>query len=126
LIETADAARAKVTRDMHDGAQQKLINSLINLSQCSGAALEGRRAARVAGSGDRARDVSRGRARREGLSNPEIGARLFLSPRTIEWHLRKVFFKLGISSRRQLSGALPGAAPELVGARVQEGQPGRW
>jgi ATP/maltotriose-dependent transcriptional regulator MalT len=52
----------------------------------------------------------------EGLSNPEIGARLFLSPRTIEWHLRKVFFKLGISSRRQLSGALPGAGSELVGA----------
>ena len=40
---------------------------------------------------------------RDGLSNPEIGARLFLSPRTVEWHLRKVFGKLGIHRRRELA-----------------------
>jgi ATP/maltotriose-dependent transcriptional regulator MalT len=53
---------------------------------------------------------------RDGLSNPEIGARLFLSPRTVEWHLRKVFGKLGIHYRQELANALPGSGSELTPA----------
>jgi DNA-binding CsgD family transcriptional regulator len=47
------------------------------------------------------------RLAREGLSNPEIGSRLFISARTVQYHLAKVFAKLGIASRSQLSQVLP-------------------
>ena len=51
---------------------------------------------------------------RDGLSNPEIGARLFLSRRTIQYHLGKVFGKLGIRSRNELARALAGSGTELA------------
>src|SRR5262249_15238910 len=47
------------------------------------------------------------RLARDGLSNPEIGALLLISAKPVEWHLGKVFTKLGISSRLQLRTALP-------------------
>jgi ATP/maltotriose-dependent transcriptional regulator MalT len=67
-------------------------------------------AARTAGAGEAltTQEAQVARLARDGLSNPEIGARLFLSPRTVAYHLHKVFTKLGIDSRGQLHRVLPG------------------
>jgi DNA-binding NarL/FixJ family response regulator len=55
------------------------------------------------------------RLARDGLSNPEIGARLFLGARTVQYHLKKVLIKLGIESRNQLWRVLPDDPPPRSG-----------
>jgi DNA-binding NarL/FixJ family response regulator len=56
-----------------------------------------------------AQEAQIARLARDGRTNPEIGAELFISPRTVEWHLRKVYPKLGISTRKDLRDALADA-----------------
>ena len=62
---------------------------------------------------------------RDGLSNPEIGARLFISSHTVQYHLGKVFAKLGITSRGQLHRALPDGQTGSMSSLTGDGSPDR-
>ena len=59
-------------------------------------------------------EVQVARLASRGQTNPEIGSQLFLSPRTVEWHLGKVFGKLGVNSRKELRAALSEVGTAVV------------
>jgi PAS domain S-box-containing protein len=140
LVTAFDAARQRVTRDLHDGAQQRFVSTIIGLQLAREKwASDPQRARELldlalddAKHGlDDLREIAQGihpasltqrgltaalRALADRLPVPEIGVELFLSPRTVEWHLRKVFTKLGISSRKELREALPGRVRATLSA----------
>ncbi|MFJ9535782.1 AAA family ATPase [Streptomyces sp. NPDC101225] len=110
-------------RDRRPGAAREQLRTAHGMFEEMGAAAFADRAARelrAAGGTARRRTAPAGdveltaqeaqiaRLARDGLSNPEIGTRLFISARTVQYHLRKVFTKLGITSRGQLDRVLPG------------------
>jgi DNA-binding CsgD family transcriptional regulator len=73
-----------------------------------------------------AQEVQVARLAADGQTNPEIGAQLFLSPRTVEWHLTKVLGKLGIRSRKQLRSALSDLGQPSSASSSHSGPEVKW
>ena len=100
-------------------AQLRIAHDMLDTMGMDAFAERARRELQATGETARKRNVATGdeqltaqeaqiaRMARDGLTNPEIGVRLFISPRTVQYHLRKVFTKLGIESRSQLDRVLP-------------------
>ena len=100
-------------------AQLRIAHDMLDTMGMDAFAERARRELQATGETARKRNVATGdeqltaqeaqiaRMARDGLSNPEIGVRLFISARTVQYHLRKVFTKLGIESRSQLDRVLP-------------------
>ena len=100
-------------------AQLRIAHDMLEAMGMEAFAERARRELQATGETARKRSVATGdaeltaqealiaRMARDGLSNPEIGARMFISGRTVQYHLRKVFTKLGIESRSQLDRVLP-------------------
>jgi DNA-binding CsgD family transcriptional regulator len=100
-------------------AQLRIAHDMLDAMGMDAFAARARRELQATGETTRKRSVANGdeqltaqealiaRMARDGLSNPEIAARMFISARTVQYHLRKVFTKLGIQSRTQLDRVLP-------------------
>jgi DNA-binding CsgD family transcriptional regulator len=101
-------------------AQLRIAHDMLESMGMEAFAERARRELQATGEAARKRTIANGdehltaqeaqiaRMARDGLSNPEIGVRMFISGRTVQYHLRKVFTKLGIESRSQLDRVLPG------------------
>jgi len=117
-------------RQVDAGAQLRTAHEMLDAIGMEAFAERARRELMATGEAVRRRSVkteatltvqeaSIARLAQDGRTNAEIGTQLFLSARTVEWHLRKIFTKLGIGSRRELDAALA-----LRGQDSQPSQPG--
>ena len=99
----------RTARDMLDAMGMAAFAERARRELAATAETARERTTTAAGAGEplTAQEAQVARLALDGLSNPEIGARLFISPRTVKYHLSKVFTKLGISSRGQLHRVLP-------------------
>jgi DNA-binding CsgD family transcriptional regulator len=117
------AALDRMLSDVRDGASHSLVmraaGEMFSAMGASGFARRADRELAATGERVRKRDVRPvteltpqeeqiARLVADGQSNPEIAAQLFISPRTVEYHLRKIFAKLDITGRGQLARTLPG------------------